>query len=119
MLNLLTVNKLLAHRPWEVTPEHMKVREWGEGEGGGERREGGSKGRGGERGGKVRRGCPLVNSLSVSLLLPEFQGLYLWVVQGLFLVKPQEGREGGREGGRGPKLHTVSRNSCCLGVTRE
>ena len=50
MLNLLTVNKLLAHRPWEVTPEHMKVREWGEGEGGGERREGGSKGRGeGER----------------------------------------------------------------------
>ena len=25
ILNMLTVNKLLAHQPWLVTPEHMKV----------------------------------------------------------------------------------------------
>ena len=25
VLNFLTVNKLLAHQPWLVTPDHMKV----------------------------------------------------------------------------------------------
>lgn len=25
ILNLLTINKLLAHQPWLVTPEHMRV----------------------------------------------------------------------------------------------